>query len=156
MYALLRYRASGGTGRRTGLKNLRPSGHEGSIPSSPKKYLGAEMSAPFYFALLCIITLEIKHHKLAYLGDNNMETVLIICAIVATLAFTGLMVQAIITLRQITNAGKAVEYLALNADSKLTALDPVVDSCKNVSSMINNAWFKTAGLVYGLVSRFRK
>lgn len=85
-----------------------------------------------------------------------METVLIICAIVATLAFAGLMIQAIITLRQFTHTGKAIEYLALNADSKLEALDPVVRGVRNVSGVLNNAWFKGAATVYGFISHFNK
>ena len=85
-----------------------------------------------------------------------MKIVLMICAIIATLAFTGLMIQAIITLRQFTHTGKAVEYLALNADSKLEALDPVVTSVKNVSNIVNNAWFKGAAAVYGGVSQLSR
>lgn len=82
-----------------------------------------------------------------------MRIVFSICAIAATGAFIALIVQAIITLRQFTNTGKAVEYLALNADSKLEALDPVVSSVKNVSQVMNNAWFKGAAVVYSLVSK---
>lgn len=84
-----------------------------------------------------------------------MQTVLIICAIAATLALIALIVQAILTLRQLTDTCKAVEYLALNADSKLEALDPVVTSVKNVSNIMNNAWFKGAAAVYAVVSKFK-
>lgn len=82
-----------------------------------------------------------------------MDTVIMICVVVATIAFVMLVVQAIHTLKQLTHTGKAVEYLALNADSKLTALDPMVTGMKNVSGILNNAWFRVAGGMYGLISK---
>jgi len=64
-----------------------------------------------------------------------------------------LAVQAILTLAQVRNTAKAVEYLALNADGKLTALDPVVNAIRTVSSGVSSGWLKIAQMVYGL---FRK
>ncbi|MDA8132880.1 MAG: hypothetical protein M0011_15360 [Elusimicrobia bacterium] len=82
-----------------------------------------------------------------------METILTVCAIVVTIAFVALVVQAILTLQQVRHTARAVEYLALNADGKLTAMDPMINAVKNVSSAVSNGWFKVAQTVYGLFSR---
>ncbi len=82
-----------------------------------------------------------------------METILTVCAIVVTIAFVALVVQAILTLQQVRHTARAVEYLALNADGKLTAMDPMINAVKNVSSAVSNGWFKIAQTVYGLFSR---
>ena len=82
-----------------------------------------------------------------------MNTILIICLILATVAFVALAVQAILTLQQVRHTARAVEYLALNADGKLTALDPVIDGVKSVSGAISSGWFKLAQMAYGLFSR---
>ena len=82
-----------------------------------------------------------------------MTTILVACAVTATLAFVALAAQAICTLRQVRHTARAVEYLALNADGKLTALDPVVNAVQAVASGISSGWFRMAQTVYGL---FRK
>ncbi|MBI4352125.1 MAG: hypothetical protein HY550_11875 [Elusimicrobia bacterium] len=82
-----------------------------------------------------------------------METILIVCAVVVTLAFVALAVQAVLTLQQVRHTAKAVEYLALNADGKLTALDPVIGAVKSVSGAVSSGWFRIAQAVYGLFSR---
>jgi len=82
-----------------------------------------------------------------------METILVTCAVVVTLAFVALVVQAVLTLQQVRHTAKAVEYLALNADGKLTALDPIVTGIKSVSNAVSNGWFRAAQSVYGLFSR---
>jgi uncharacterized protein YoxC len=82
-----------------------------------------------------------------------METVLVACAVVATLAFVALVLQAVLTLQQVRHTARAVEYLALNADGKLTALDPVIGAVKSVSGAVSSGWFKLAQSVYGLFSR---
>lgn len=82
-----------------------------------------------------------------------METILTVCAVIVTLAFVALVTQAILTLQQVRHTAKAVEYLALNADGKLTALDPVIGAVKNVSSAVSSGWFKLAQTVYGLFAR---
>ena len=79
-----------------------------------------------------------------------MTTVLVVCAVVVTLAFTALAAQAIVTMRQIRNTARAVEYLALNADGKLAALDPVVDAVQTVAEGVSAGWFHAARAVYGL------
>lgn len=81
------------------------------------------------------------------------NTILIVCAVIITLAFVALVTQAILTLQQVRNTARAVEYLALNADGKLTALDPVIGAVKNVSSAVSSGWFKLAQTVYGLFAR---
>jgi uncharacterized protein YoxC len=82
-----------------------------------------------------------------------METILVVCAVIVTLAFVALVVQAVLTLQQVRHTAKAVEYLALNADGKLTALDPVIGGIKSVSDAVSAGWFKAAQAVYGLFSR---
>ena len=82
-----------------------------------------------------------------------METILVTCAVIVTLAFVALVVQAMLTLQQVRHTAKAMEYLALNADAKLTALDPLVNGLKSVSNAISSGWFKAAQTVYGLFSR---
>lgn len=82
-----------------------------------------------------------------------METIFLICAVIVTLAFVALVVQAILTLQQLRHTAKAVEYLALNADGKLTALDPVITGVKSVSNAVSAGWFKAAQLVYGMFAR---
>ncbi len=82
-----------------------------------------------------------------------METTLTVCAVVATVAFVALVAQAVLTLQQIRHTAKAVEYLALNADGKLTALDPVVGAVKTVSEAVSAGWFKLAQALYGVFSR---
>lgn len=82
-----------------------------------------------------------------------METIYVVCAVVATLAFVVLVVQAVLTLKQVQHTAQAVEYLALNADGKLTALDPVIGAVKSVSSAVSSGWFKIAQSVYGLFTR---
>ena len=82
-----------------------------------------------------------------------MDTVLIICAVTATLAFVALAIQAVLTLQQVRHTARAVEFLALNADGKLTALDPLVETVRSVSGAFSSGWFKIAKSVYGLFSR---
>jgi len=82
-----------------------------------------------------------------------MSTILVVCAVVVTVMFVALSVQAILTLGQIRNTAKAIEYLALNADGKLTALDPVLNAVKTVSSGVSSGWFKMAQIVYGLFTK---
>lgn len=82
-----------------------------------------------------------------------MEIILVSCAIIVTLAFVALVVQAILTLQQMRHTAKAVEYLALNADGKLTAMDPVIGAVKNVSNAVSSGWFKAAQMIYGLFSK---
>ena len=79
-----------------------------------------------------------------------MSITLVICAVTVTVVFVALAVQAILTLAQVRNTAKAVEYLALNADSKLTALDPIVNAVKTVSSGVSSGWFRIAQAFYGL------
>jgi len=80
-------------------------------------------------------------------------TILVVCVVLVTVAFVALAVQAIITLRQIRYTAKAVEYLALNADGKLTALDPMMDAAQTVASAVSSGWFKIAQTVFGFFSK---
>lgn len=82
-----------------------------------------------------------------------MDVILVTCAIIVTLAFVALVVQAVLTLQQLRHTAKAVEYLALNADGKLTAMDPVIGAVKTVSNAVTAGWFKAAQTIYGLFSR---
>jgi hypothetical protein len=82
-----------------------------------------------------------------------MTTILVVCAVIATLAFTALAAQAIVTLRQVRHTAKAVEYLALNADEKLTALDSVADAVQAVAGGISSGWLRAAQAIYGLFSK---
>jgi hypothetical protein len=82
-----------------------------------------------------------------------METILIVCAVAATIAFVALAVQAVLTLQQIRHTARAVEFLALNADGKLSSLDPVLDTVKNVHDTVTTGWFKLAKTVYGFFQR---
>ncbi|HBB68068.1 MAG: hypothetical protein A2X28_05695 [Elusimicrobia bacterium GWA2_56_46] len=82
-----------------------------------------------------------------------METIFVVCAVTATLAFVALAAQAILTLRQLRQTAKAVEYLALNADGKLTAMDPVVDAVQTVASGISSGWFRAARAFYGFFAK---
>ena len=81
-----------------------------------------------------------------------MTTILVICAVAVTLVFAALAAQAIVTLRQIRHTARAVEYLALNADGKLTALDPVVNAVQTMAEGVSSGWFRAARMVYGLFS----
>ena len=82
-----------------------------------------------------------------------MTTILTVCAVSATLAFVALAAQAICTLRQIRHTARAVEYLALNADGKLTALDPIVRAIQTVAGGISSGWFRAAQIIYGLFAK---
>jgi len=82
-----------------------------------------------------------------------MNTLLMVCVVVVTLAFVALVVQAILTLQQVRHTAQAAEYLALNADGKLTALDPVIDGVKSVSAAVSSGWFKLARTLYGFFTR---
>jgi len=82
-----------------------------------------------------------------------METILTVCAILITLAFVSLAVQAILTLQQVRHTAKAVDYLALNADGKLTALDPLISGVKSVTDAVSSGWFTAAKTVYGFFKR---
>lgn len=82
-----------------------------------------------------------------------METILIVCAVIVTLAFVALVIQAVLTLQQVRHTAKAVEFLALNADGKLTALDPVIGAVKSVSGAVSSGWFKLAQMFYGMLAR---
>ncbi|MCM2268064.1 MAG: hypothetical protein NDI60_09875 [Elusimicrobiales bacterium] len=79
-----------------------------------------------------------------------MSTILTVCAVIVTLAFVALVAQAIVTLKQVCHTAKAVEYLALNADGKLTALDPVIGAVKTVSGAVSSGWFRMAQAAYNL------
>ena len=52
-----------------------------------------------------------------------MTTILVACAVTATLAFVALAAQAICTLRQVRHTARAVEYLALNANRIVSRTD---------------------------------
>ncbi|PJA15530.1 MAG: hypothetical protein COX65_04005, partial [Elusimicrobia bacterium CG_4_10_14_0_2_um_filter_56_8] len=65
-----------------------------------------------------------------------MNTILIVCVITVTVAFVVLVVQAVLTLQQMRHTAKAMEYLALNADGKLTAMDPMIGAIKTASSAV--------------------
>lgn len=82
-----------------------------------------------------------------------METILIVCAVIVTLAFVALVVQAVLTLQQVRHTAKAVEFLALNADGKLTELDPVIGAVKTVTGAVSSGWFKLAQVFYGMLAR---
>lgn len=82
-----------------------------------------------------------------------MTTILTVCAVAVTLAFIALAAQAICTLRQLRHTARAVEYLALNADGKLTALDPVVNAVQTVANGVSSGWFRAARLVYGFFKK---
>jgi len=79
-----------------------------------------------------------------------MNTILVVCAVIVTVAFVALVAQAVVTLKQVCHTAKAVEYLALNAHGKLTALDPVIGAVKSVSGAVQSGWFRAAQAVYGL------
>jgi hypothetical protein len=85
-----------------------------------------------------------------------MTTILVICAVAVTLVFAALAAQAIVTLRQIRHTARAVEYLALNADGKLTALDPVVNAVQAVAEGVSSGWFRAARLACELFSEKNK
>ena len=82
-----------------------------------------------------------------------MMIILVTCAVTATLAFVALAAQAILTLQQVRHTARAVEYLALNADGKLTALDPVVNAVQTIASGIASGWFRAAQTIYGLFAK---
>lgn len=82
-----------------------------------------------------------------------MDTIFTVCAVAATLAFVALAVQAILTLRQVRHTAKAVEYLALNADGKLTALDPLVNAAQTLAGGISSGWFRAAQMVYNFFKK---
>ena len=82
-----------------------------------------------------------------------MENILIVCAVIVTVAFVALVVQAVLTLQQVRHTAKAVEFLALNADGKLTALDPVIGAVQSVTTAVSSGWFKLAQVFYGMLAR---
>jgi len=82
-----------------------------------------------------------------------MTTLFIVCVVTVTLAFVALAAQAIITLRQLRHTAKAVEYLALNADGKLTALDPMVNAAQALAGGISSGWFRAAQMVYSFFKK---
>jgi uncharacterized protein YoxC len=82
-----------------------------------------------------------------------MTTLLSVCAVVVTLAFTALAVQAILTLNQVRHTARAVEYLALNADGKLNALNPVVDAVQAIAGGLSSGWGRGARLLYNFFSK---
>ena len=82
-----------------------------------------------------------------------MTTLFAVCAVTVTVAFVALAVQAIFTLRQVRHTAKAAEYLALNADGKLTALDPVVNAAQTLAGGISSGWFRVAQMIYGFFSK---
>lgn len=79
-----------------------------------------------------------------------MSTIYIVCVVASTIAFVALSIQAVVTLAQIRHTAKAVEYLALNADSKLSSLNPFISAVKTVSGSFSSGWLKVAQTVYGL------
>ncbi len=81
-----------------------------------------------------------------------MSPVITVCVLVFTLAFVALAIQAIMTLIQIRHTARAMEYLALNADGKLSSLDPVISAMKTVSNSMSSGWFRIAQAVYGAFS----
>ena len=79
--------------------------------------------------------------------------ILVICAVIVTLAFVALVIQAMLTLQQVRHTARAVEYLALNADGKLTALDPIITGVKSVTNAVSSGWFRAAQAFYGFFSK---
>ena len=79
--------------------------------------------------------------------------VLISCAVVATVAFVAVAVQAIQTLSQVRHTARAMEYLALNADDKLAALDPALNIINGVSTGLNSGWVGVVKFFAGLMNK---
>ena len=82
-----------------------------------------------------------------------MTTILVVCAVTGTLFFVALAAQAILTLQQVRHTARALEYLALNAAGKLTALDQVVNAAQAVAGGISSGWFRAAQAIFGFFSR---
>jgi hypothetical protein len=80
-----------------------------------------------------------------------MNTVLIVCAVAVTIGFIIFVFHAVETLIQVRHTAKAVEYLALNADNKLAALDPMINAAKSVSENVSSGWFRAVQFFYNLV-----
>lgn len=82
-----------------------------------------------------------------------MNVTLVICAVVVTIAFVVLVVQAVLTLIQVRHTARAVELFALNANDKLTAMNSVVDAVKSVCLGISSGWFGLAQFIFNLFKR---
>lgn len=80
-----------------------------------------------------------------------MDTVLIVCAVAVTITVIVFVFHAVETLIQVRHTAKAVEYLALNADNKLAALDPMINAAKSVSENVSSGWFRAVQFFYNLV-----
>ncbi|MBI4657192.1 MAG: hypothetical protein HY746_10700 [Elusimicrobia bacterium] len=82
-----------------------------------------------------------------------MINILVACAVIVTIAFVIFVIQAFATLKQVQHTAKAVEHLALNADSHIEAFDKTIDSVKTFSMGVSSGWLKLIQFVAGIISK---
>ncbi len=82
-----------------------------------------------------------------------MNIVLITCAVVLTVTFVFLALEAMDTLRQIKKTALEVEKLALNANERLLDVQPAFKVVNSVTNTVVSGWGK---LIEMVVSIFKK
>ncbi|HOX23456.1 MAG TPA: hypothetical protein PLL10_08335 [Elusimicrobiales bacterium] len=92
-----------------------------------------------------------------------MDVLYGICAVVVTISFAALAVQAIFTLRQLRETAeqvkytaKAVELAALNTNDRIEATKNLFDTINHITQALRSGWFKGAQLGLNLLSMFRR
>lgn len=76
-----------------------------------------------------------------------MNIVLITCAVVITVTFVFLALEAIETLRQVRKTASEVEKLAINANERLTDIQPAFQAVNSVTNSVVSGWGKILALI---------
>lgn len=76
-----------------------------------------------------------------------MNIVLMTCAVVVTVTFVFLALEAIDTLRQIRKTAAEAEKLAINANDRLTDIQPAFQAVNSVTNSVVSGWGKLLTLI---------
>ncbi|MEW5951775.1 MAG: hypothetical protein GX447_05045 [Elusimicrobia bacterium] len=76
-----------------------------------------------------------------------MNIVLMCCAILITVVFVFLSLEAIDTLKQIKKTAAEAEKLAINANERLTDIEPAFKTVNTVTNGVISGWGKLITLI---------
>ena len=79
-----------------------------------------------------------------------------IMTLIAVVAFVVLVIYAVRTLMQIQKTAESVEYLAITAAEKVDKTNSTFELLHNVSSLLDNGFYKALAVGVDLARRFHK
>ena len=78
-----------------------------------------------------------------------------IMTLIAVAAFVVLVVYAVVTLTQVRRTAEALEYLATQTAETEAKTQSTVDLLNNVSSLLDNTFYKTLRLGVDILNKYR-